>query len=37
MSCENIAENLYNKFLASSVEVLEDNENGAIITKETIC
>ena len=37
MSCENIAENLYNKFLASSVEVLEDNENGAIITKEIIC
>ena len=37
MSCENIAEHLYYKFLASSVEVLEDNENGAIITKEIIC
>jgi len=31
MSCEDIAEYIYNKFKASLVEVLEDNENGAII------
>ena len=32
-SCEDIAEDLYIQFDAYSVEVLEDNENGAIITK----
>ena len=31
MSCENIAQDLYKKFKASLVEVLEDNENGALI------
>lgn len=31
MSCEDIAEDLYNVFDADLVEVLEDNENGAII------
>ena len=31
MSCENIAKDLYKKFKASLVEVLEDNENGALI------
>lgn len=32
-SCEDIAEDLLKTFDAYSVEVLEDNENGAIITK----
>jgi hypothetical protein len=31
MSCEDIAENLINKFNLKSCEVLEDNENGAFI------
>lgn len=31
MSCESIAEELMKKFNADLVEVLEDNENGAII------
>lgn len=32
-SCEDIAEDLFMQFDAYSVEVLEDNENGAIITE----
>lgn len=31
MSCEDIAEKIYNHFNCSMVKVLEDNENGAII------
>lgn len=33
-SCEDIAEELLNRFYLDSVEVLEDNENGAIIYRE---
>ena len=33
MSCEDIAEDLLIKFKANYVEVLEDNENGAVILK----
>jgi len=32
-SCEMIAEDIFKKFNCSSVKVLEDNENGAIITE----
>lgn len=31
LSCEQIAKIIYNKFECSLVEVLEDNENGAIV------
>ena len=33
-SCEDLAEHLLTKYNASSVEVLEDNENGAIVYNE---
>lgn len=33
LSCEMIAENILKQFDADKVEVLEDNENGAVITK----
>lgn len=33
-SCEDLAEHLLNKYDAVSVEVLEDNENGAIVFYE---
>lgn len=36
MSCEQIAIELCNVFNLESCEVLEDNENGALITKGTI-
>lgn len=34
MSCEDIAEHLLNEFGLHHVEILEDGENGAIVTKE---
>ena len=33
MSCEMIAQDLFETFFADLVEVLEDNENGAILIK----
>jgi hypothetical protein len=33
MSCEDIAEDLLNRFDFEFVQVLEDNENGAIVKK----